>query len=588
MGRSVGRSRIRKSQLKNKKKIKKAIKLKVSKISSKIPKVTTIENLNDYCLLKIFEYLSLNDLVNVAVSSPRFNSSTCIVFTHKFAKNVITITNEVLPRSSSIKTLYDPQISQMPSVLLLKSFGHLVEQLRVNYKEDCNRFNHELEQAIIKYSTDYVTEIKFIKADKFAFVQISKPMKAVTKVVFTGCVVNQFISEFNKWFPNANSLELLESTILSAGDVKCIEQKFPKLEHLAIVNPRQHGEGSEIEYDPDVLFLQPIFSNVNVMVAVDLNPQLKSLKLKHNGTFLENHADHAGIKITQCLLAYMNEKLPLLEELDLFVSHDEYTLASDTQRQVHFKSLRKIRFVIDFANTLKNYAISTQHPAKLIITASKSLNGSFAVFLRRNKMWRKIVLNGDWDSYQSYESVHIHLPKFPILSSINICVNGSLNGKQNQVLSLLKDCKFLTKLKVCFSIVRWNQIVQAFDYDLDSDDKRREELKFLDSIKFLKDCNPPVADSIEDDDNEIFYWMDYLSEFDLDSDTDNDTLLQRVRKTLQKLGNSTLEMYRKAFENQRLSLWQSTYHRQDHFFFATFENKDQPKNMFWPIFWRLN
>lgn len=572
MGRSLGRSRIRKSKLKNKKKSKKAIKRNVSKISTITQRTITIENLNDYCLLKIFENLSMNDLVNISVTSPRFNSSTCIIFAHKFAKYEITITNDVLP-----------QMNQMPSVLLLKSFGHLIEKLKVIYKEDYNRFNHELEKAIIKYSTDYVTEIKFIKADKFAFVQIKQPLKAVTKVVFISCVVGRFIFEFNKWFPNAKSLELLESTILSVSDRTCIEQIFPKLEHLAIVNPKQHGEGAMIDYDPNDFFLQPLFSNVNLMVAVSLNPQLRSLKLKHNDTFLENHSDHCGIKITQNLLAYLNEKLPFLDELDLFVSHEDF---QDHTQQVHFESLRKIRFVVDYAHTLKNYAISTRQPAKLIITARKALNGSCSVFLRQNKMWRKIVFNGDWDSYQSYECLKIHLPKFPILSSIKISVNGSLNDKRNQVLSLLNECKFLTKLKICFSIVQWSKIVQSFDYDLDTDDKRREESKFLDSVKFLRDCYPPVAHRIDDD--EFSYWMEYLSNTDFDSYIANETWLQRVRKAVQKHGNSTLEMYRKAFESQRLSMWQSTYHREGHFFCASFTNKDKPENVFWPIFWHLN
>lgn len=555
MGRSIGRSRFRRNRSKNKKENKKRdTKQNVSKVSRKKPKTTTtsnIECLNDHCLIKIFEILSINDLVNVSVTSSRFKLSTCIVFGQKFAKNVINISNEVLP--------YQKNSHHLTAFLLLRNFGHLIKKLKVNYKEDYNRFNREFENAIIKYTTKSVTEIEFFKADKFAFAQIKRrQFKAVTKVVFANCVVGRFMFEISKWFPNAQRLELLESTMLAATDAACIEQEFPRLAHLAIINPKQQSEDmAEFEENVDFI-IRTIFSNVNLKAVIELNPQLKSLKLRHNNSNaeLQNFADHCGIKITQNFLAYINDKLPQLDELHIFVSQNgEDGIAHP---HVCFKSVRKIRFVVSDVHTLKNYAISTQQPAKLIITARDRLNDSCAVFLSKNKMWRKIVLNGDWESYQSFECIKVCLLKFPILSSIKISVNGPITGKENQVLSLLNECKFLNKLKICYSIAPWHNL--AMIYDLDSDDKRRAEIKFLDSVKFWND------------------WIQYLSEIDPDIDIDNVIVTQGIRNRLpewlEKRGLFTVEMYRISFESKRFSLWQSTYYKQDRYFFAKFEKKN--------------
>lgn len=291
-------------------------------------------------------------------------------------------------------------MSQIPSVLLLKSFGHLIKKLKVNYKEDYNRFDHELEQAMIQYSTMYVTEIKFIKADKFAFVKIKRRFK--------------------------------------------VEMR-----------------------------------------------------------------EHSGIKITPRLLAYINEKLPLLDELELFVSHN----GNEYMRQpVHFKNLRKIKFIVTDTTTLKNYAISTHKPALIMIIARGDSNGSCAVFIQQNKMWREIVFFGDWDSYQSYECVKVQLVKLPLLTAITISVNGKLNGKQNQVLSLLNKCKFLKILKVHIVTERWYKIAQIIiEHELDSDDQSREELKLFEAAKCLRDYYPILAERKRENDN-TEYWMQYLPE----------------------------------------------------------------------------
>lgn len=116
-----------------------------------------------------------------------------------------------------------------------------------------------------------------------------------------------------------------------------------------------------------------------------------------------------------------------------------------------------------------------------------------------------------------------------------------MDGKQNEILSLLNECKCLNKLIICFSIKRLTNIArQVFNYDLDADDKRREELKFLHSIKFLQDYPLEIEHYSFDDPT---YWMYYFREST--TPFTKQEIENALPEILEKHGNSTLEMYRK-------------------------------------------
>lgn len=544
MGIFVSLSHSRKNKLKFEKTNRKTMKRK-----NKVRKWSTIENLNDNCLIEIFKDLSLDDLINVSVSSARFKVSSCIVFKKNFAKNVIV----------------DPDKNRLRSVVLLKTFGHLIDGLTVIYKEDYNRFNQELDQAIIKYSAESVTEIEFIKSDKFLFNnQIVRPLAKVTKVTFIRCVVGRCIFEFNKWFPNAHSLELLESTIVSTSDAMCIEQPFPKLTHLAIINPKQHCEYQTT--NANIVLLQPLFTNGNTEMAIHLNPQIKSLKLKHNHIQDEFrvHATRFGIEITPAFLHYISDKLPLLTELELLM---DTSIGNTTQEVVHFENLEGLKFVVECTSDLRNCLITTGKPAKLTIT-SEYLNKHCLQFLQKNKMWRKIVFHGNWELFEEYEPVSLLLPQFPILNSVVISVNGMdgcMEGNEREILSLLTKCKSLKKLKVCFSTEEWKHVNRTIRYPVDTTDLDREELRFLESIKYLRDVYAPAAWRLSE--RESNYW--------------EQEVLGDPTQTIEEYGHSILEMYRHEFDGQRLSSWQSNYHKQGSFFVAAFRNKDWAYNQFY-------
>lgn len=572
MGRSIGHSRFRRRKLKSKKRNKNATKGNVRKTTSKKQKKSRkskktelqLIDLNDRCIIKILSFLSINDLVNISTSSPRFKICSWFVFTQNFANNVITVCNETT------------SAGRLPSELLLSNFGHLIKYLKVKYKDDYYRFNSELDKHIIKYCEKSVTEIKFINLDKFAFDQLKRPFKSVTKVIFTACVVGKLIFQFNKWFPNAQSLDFVESKILSWTDAKCIEKCFPKLQHLGIINPKRADENFNYEFEEaNALLFRPIFSNTNLKAAIDVNPQLKSLKLKHNNNDLEhvNYSDECGIKINPRLLGYINEKLPLLDELDLMVSQIDVEAQRERQH-VQFNNLRKIRFIFDDAVTLKYYEISTRQPTELILTGDV-LNDSCVIFLSKNKQWEKIAFNGRWESSQSFEAVKRKIMKCSILKSLKMSING-LKNKQKEVLSLLNECKFLNNFKIVFSSEPWYKFKEENYYD--AEDKRAAEIKLLDALNILRNYEAVRTDSIDDD---YVYWNFFIedesSDIDSDIDTDNDNYFEmlenKLPRRLEKLGKTFLETYQSAFDSKRLNMWQPNYKIEDELYCAIYEKK---------------
>lgn len=578
MGRSIGRSRSNRRKLKSKKKIKTATKqhMKVAtkkQIEVKQAKLQIIE-INDHCLIKIFDLLSTDDLVSVSMASPHFESSASFVFKKRFAREFVVVNDRMpVPRALHQSPCINI-IDEAPSdLLLLKSFGHLIKRLRVDYS-GVQRFSIKLEQSVMKYCAKSVTEIIFTNADRFAFNQIEKkPFESVREVAFIKCALGQFIFEFNKWFPNARLLEFLKTDVVTVTDTKCIEQNLPKLEHLGIFNEMRHRDS-----------VCDAFSNRNLEATIELNSQLISLTLVHENI-------HRGIKITPTLLAFINEKLPLLDSLHLHIfgwTH-EYVFP---EHQVHFKNLRKMKFLVNVAEAFSHIEISTRLPAKIKLISNKKLNHHCAVFLSKNKHWKEIAFHGAWESYQSFESVKMTLKSFSLLSCVRLNADG-LNGKQNEVLTLLTECKFLKRLKICFSVLPRSQQIRWEYYDYS--DRKDERGMFVSMCNCLlmnwKDFRLQSnigsnEGDIDDQIDSMRAWTNQLKiavghDFRDSVDERDETriLKDRLYQSLDILGKLFISFYNKAFVDKSLSSsWNADYAKIGREFTlsycAIYENKD--------------
>lgn len=118
------------------------------------PAVTTkITDLHMDCLERIFEYLKLDDLLNVTDASKEFEFTAQLVARKHLKKNTIVklnITQNSRDRSS-IHTLNCIIVQDLRSSFqLLRSFGHLVKKLHVLYAQDVEHF-----EKLLRYIEDY-------------------------------------------------------------------------------------------------------------------------------------------------------------------------------------------------------------------------------------------------------------------------------------------------------------------------------------------------------------------------------------------------------------------------------------------------
>ena len=202
--------------------------------------LTSIIDLNDDCLEAIFVHLNIRQLFVVATVHARFLIACrrALLKNYKNKEVVISVHQSMHPDYTKAFHL----------------MGDVISRVRITYghsDETAGNFNDEIHDAIVNHCTDTLTEVAFNHIHPT--MEINKSFQSLKKLHFNqGCVGKNF-SEFNKWFPKLVSLEFFFSKTINA---RCIEQRFPHLEHFTVAH---HN-----------------FSIENLRSFLDQNQQLKS------------------------------------------------------------------------------------------------------------------------------------------------------------------------------------------------------------------------------------------------------------------------------------------------------------------------
>lgn len=227
--------------------------------------VPNYKNLNIVlCLELILPYLDISDLVSVADSNKQMRGVAELTFSRKFGRNFFmfyTKTQHVL-KSTERTTHLDIQ-----SVFgVLRCFGHLISKLFLDYYFSSPLFCSRLDLYIIKYSINYVKELE-IYGYEYALKNIQKPFPNVENIRLILCDLDKSSTKFNDWFPKLRSLEFARDFLVCTkiDDQSCIAAHFPNLEHLSV----------HVTNDSEI----PGFRKENILVALKLNPKIRSLCL---------------------------------------------------------------------------------------------------------------------------------------------------------------------------------------------------------------------------------------------------------------------------------------------------------------------
>lgn len=282
---------------------------------------TKLFDLNADCLRDIFQYLDINDLVNLVEANITDYDDTeaeILARSSKSSSYEAAIQDHFMRIDNDDWFLTNDPACTWFSTRVFRFFRSLLSQITIRYYPQYQRHNTMMEQIILKYSVELLTEIVFDNADQCAFEDICKPFVNVKQLTFEGGYLSKTLGDVNKWFPKLESL-ILNETLYS--DPKCIETRFLNLKLLSVKNKNLcqcHKNSWYDNVDADVYIL----TNENLKKFFELNPQLETLHIfqdKNERQKLWTASERSAhiIRINQELLIFLNVKIPTLRSLHL-------------------------------------------------------------------------------------------------------------------------------------------------------------------------------------------------------------------------------------------------------------------------------
>lgn len=192
---------------------------------------TKITDINIDCLEKIFNYLTFEDLLNVADSNKYLKSAADLVYTLKYGSGEVCIqihqkyfSNVYFNKCNRII------IYSIKTVLqTLRCFGHMITRINfaMMFEMDYRSWIGHLMEYIGEYCAESLFKLKFMVPINGAFGHLKKSLPNVQKIVTyeNGITINLL----NKLFPNVKSIKFVYHRQL-IQDGKCIAVDFENVE----------------------------------------------------------------------------------------------------------------------------------------------------------------------------------------------------------------------------------------------------------------------------------------------------------------------------------------------------------------------
>lgn len=342
------------------------------------PKPTKIIDLNDDCLMKIFNRLDLKNLFNVAIANEWLRPAAADVYKQKFGSKSVIICRcddlRVTTRADTNKSIFNkPRAIDDCSNLVrlnglktclqyLRCFGSSMSKLSMSYKESRSKRYQHIHDYITKYCTDNLVAISFYGLPKSSMPQLEKPLKNVTTLSI-GCTnLGKHFPLFAKLCPNVQTLELDRISLNAVAT-------FQQLQHLSI-DDRFDKNRKVLKHDAARLF--------------NLHPQLQSIELR-----VQNSPDMPMDKLLQII-----KSNTAITKLNVKLSYDDYDTclvdSTDVEQLINeHPSLVELN--------LPQYEFSVENGIKMVqrLNALKKFNFWMFRYLDQKELMTK--LGSEWE-----------------------------------------------------------------------------------------------------------------------------------------------------------------------------------------------
>lgn len=233
------------------------------------PQPPALNTLYYDCLERIFDFLDLTSLLNVAQTCKQLQSAAATKFGHQYGHKTVYLYRII----SNSLIRYQPgiQVYQSFSGYLrvnglefcypfIRCFGAEITRLEVDYNNVLDAHKHHLDDYINQYCADTLVRFAFRNGHAFANENFTKPFKHVEEVSTSYCNFGASFMEFPNWFPNLQHLRIVRMVI----DENAIAVRLPHLKQfdIYIVN-NTHTD----------------FTTENVDRFFHANPQLETIEM---------------------------------------------------------------------------------------------------------------------------------------------------------------------------------------------------------------------------------------------------------------------------------------------------------------------
>lgn len=241
------------------------------------PEPITLTNIYYDCLERIFDFLDLESLLNVAGTCKRLQIAAAAKFRDDFGGKTIKLNPFYYRYIRIIK--YDDQLDFYGLKMclpFLRCFGATILNLSVSYSGE----NVHLDNYINRYCADNLKKISFV--DKISSKNFSKPFKNVEKIKFfsvmTKCELKNQLLSIVHLFPNMRELEMDSVSI----GVAAISVSFPHLKHLRLFVD-ENSKNDFLQANPQLqsisLFCDVEMSMDKLLDLISENPSISKLKI---------------------------------------------------------------------------------------------------------------------------------------------------------------------------------------------------------------------------------------------------------------------------------------------------------------------
>lgn len=197
--------------------------------SVKVPKIV---DLNDFCLINIFEGLDVQSLLQIVDANKGLQPAALDVYKRKFDAKTVNINEGETAHGNAVEELKDViQIRGLKASLqFLRCFGPFIHGVSIGYNDSKSKRYDYLHEYINNFCAETLVRIAFEGMPNIAVEQFKKIFGKIEEISFVNCELGEKWASIIQWFPNLRRLNFDGVRMV----YRSIEKPFRNLEHLSI------------------------------------------------------------------------------------------------------------------------------------------------------------------------------------------------------------------------------------------------------------------------------------------------------------------------------------------------------------------